>query len=89
LNYRFLDKGNIDLDVLYVGKRDDLEYSGWTPTRVQLDGYFLVNLAASYRITRNIQVLGRVLNLLGAEYEDVVGYGMPGMSVYAGVKLLF
>jgi vitamin B12 transporter len=89
LNYRFLKEGNVNLDVLYVGKRDNLEYSGWTSTRVELDSYFLVNLAASYRITRNIQVLGRVLNLLGAEYEEVVGYGTPGMIAYAGVKLLF
>jgi vitamin B12 transporter len=87
VNYRFIGKGNVNLGLVYVGKRDDNDYS--TYTRVELDDYVLVNLAASYDITRNIQIFGRAENLLDEDYEEVKGYGTPEVSAYAGVKLSF
>jgi vitamin B12 transporter len=88
-NYRFLGKGNTNLEVLYVGKRDDYDYSSWPAARVTLGGYTLVNLAASYDVTRNIQVTGRVNNLFDKYYQEVFGYGTPGISGYAGIKCSF
>jgi len=88
-NYCFLGKGNVNLEVLYVGKRDDYDYSSWPATRVTLGSYTLVNLAASYDVTRNIQVTGRVNNLFDKNYEEVFGYGTPGISGYAGIKCSF
>jgi len=86
LNYRFLNKGNANLDVIYVGKRDD-----WAPypKRGEVGGYTLVNLAASYDIFKNIQVFGRVENLFDRKYEDVWGYGTPGLSLFGGIKISF
>ena len=89
VNYRFLAKGNVNLGVLYVGKRDDYNYSSWPAARVRLDSYTLVNLAASYDITDNIQISGRVDNLFDEEYEETCGFGTPGISAYAGVRLSF
>jgi vitamin B12 transporter len=89
VNYRFIEKGNVNLALVYIGKRDDDDYSTWPARRVELDDYVLVNLAASFDITRNIQVLGRVENLLDEDYEEVKGYGTPEISAYAGVKLSF
>jgi vitamin B12 transporter len=57
--------------------------------RVKLDGYTLVNLAASYDLTKNFQIFGRVENLLDKEYEEVKGYGTPGISFFGGIKLSF
>jgi vitamin B12 transporter len=89
VNYRFIGKGNVNLGLVYVGKRDDNDYSTWPAKRVELDDYVLVNLAASYDITKNIQIFGRAENLLDEDYEEVKGFGMPEISAYAGVKLLF
>jgi vitamin B12 transporter len=91
LNYHFLKKGNANLGVIYVGKRDDKEWdpSTWTARRVKLDQYTLVNLAASYDITKNFQVFGRVENLLDKEYEEAKGFGTPGLSFFGGMKLSF
>jgi vitamin B12 transporter len=89
VNYRFIGKGNVNLGLVYVGKRDDNDYSSWPAKRVELDDYLLANLAASYDITRNIQIFGRAENLLDEDYEEVKGFGTPGISAYAGGKLSF
>lgn len=91
LNYHFLKKGNANLGVIYVGKRDDKEWdpSTWTARRVKLDQYTLLNLAASYDITKNFQIFGRVDNLFDKDYEEVSGYGTPGLSFFGGIKLSF
>ena len=89
LNNHFLKKGNANLGVIYVGKRDDLDFSISPPRRVKLDRYTLVNLAASYDITKNVQLFGRVENLLDKEYEEVKGFGTLGLSFFGGIKLNF
>ncbi len=89
LNYHFINKGNVNLGVIYVEKRDDFDFSTSPPRRVKLDQYTLVNLAASYDITKNFQLFGRVENLLDKEYEEVKGYGIPGLSFFGGIKLSF
>ncbi len=82
LNYGFLERGNVNLEILYVGERDDIY-------EVKLDGYVLFNPAASFQITRNIQMFGRVENLFDRDYVEVAGYGTPGISVYGGLKFSF
>jgi vitamin B12 transporter len=89
LNYHFLKKGNANLGVIYVGRRDDKDFSISPPRRVKLDQYTLVNLAASYDISKNFQLFGRVENLLDKEYEEAKGFGTPGLSFFGGMKLSF
>lgn len=88
-NYRFLGKGNVNLGILYVGKRDDVYYdsSTWQSVRVGLDSYTLVNLAASYDLTEHMQISGRVDNVFDEDYEEVYGYGTPGLSAYTGIRV--
>jgi vitamin B12 transporter len=87
LNYRFVENGNVNLGVVYVGKRFDYDYSLYE--RVEMDGYVLVNMSASYKIFKIVQIFGRIENLLDEEYEQVIGYGTPGISAFAGLKFLF
>ena len=89
VNHRFLAKGDTDLEVVWVGSRDDFDYSSFPSARVKLSSYTLVNLAASYDITKNIKLLGRMENLLNERYEEVFGYGTPGFSVYGGIRISF
>jgi vitamin B12 transporter len=86
VNYRFLGKGNVNLGILYVGKREDIDNLG---ERVSLGGYTLVNLAASYDITKNLQLSGYVNNLFNKYYEEVWGYGTEGISAGGGFKVSF
>lgn len=83
----FAAKGHVTADLLYVGAREDNFWVGYEPTRVTLDSYLLINAAASYEILPFLQVFGRVDNLLDQRYEVVKGYGTPGFSAYAGLRL--
>jgi vitamin B12 transporter len=82
--YRFLDeRGTANLDVLFVGKRDD-SVGG---ERVDLDEYVVVNLGASFKIHKYVELFAHIENLFDEDYEEAFGYGTPGFSVYGGVTL--
>ncbi len=87
--YRFSERGDVEMDVVYVGKRYDNDYSTLPARRVELDDYVVVDLAVSYRIGRHIQVFARGENLLDEDYEEVKGYGTPGRSGFGGVRFSF
>ncbi|MHB8122464.1 MAG: TonB-dependent receptor plug domain-containing protein [Desulfuromonadaceae bacterium] len=83
-NYGFLKQGNVNLGLVYVGTR----YSDTDNTK-KMKEYLLVNLAASFDVTKNLRIFGRVDNLFDRDYEEVTGYGTPGISAYGGVKVSF
>lgn len=87
LNWAFLPGGNLNLSYTYGGKRDDVWFDAmFTQYDVTLDDYHRLDLYASYWITKNIQVFGRVENLTDADYQNVAGYRTAGRSFYAGAK---
>jgi vitamin B12 transporter len=88
-NYRFMGKGNINFNLIRVGKRADISYSSHPASRVETAGYVLANVAGSYDLTKHFQVIGRVNNLLNRDYEEVVGFGTPGVSAFGGIKVSF
>jgi vitamin B12 transporter len=84
MNYNFLEKANLNLGIIYVGKRADIfPY----PTRIETDAYTLVNVSLSYQVSRIVSIFCRIDNIFDEEYEVVKGYGTPGRSFYAGFKL--
>lgn len=50
-------------------------------------GHVVVGLRASYPVTANIEVYGRVENVFDEHYEVVRTYGTPGRSAYAGIRV--
>ena len=88
--YRFLDgRGTANLDIPYVGERDDMDFSAFPARRVSLDDYAVVNLRGSFKVHRDLEVFGRIENLFDEDYEQAFGYGTPGFSAYGGMKLTF
>ncbi|MCJ2178885.1 TonB-dependent receptor plug domain-containing protein [Novosphingobium album (ex Hu et al. 2023)] len=63
------------------GRYDD------TANTYYLEGHVVVGARASYAVTSNIEVYGRVENLFDEHYEVVRTYGTPGRSAYAGVRV--
>ncbi|MEW4466213.1 TonB-dependent receptor [Parasphingorhabdus sp. JC815] len=70
--------------ITHVGSHFD---DGANTTRVP--GYVLVDVRAAVPITGNIELYGRVDNLLNERYETVFRYGAPGRSAFAGVRLSY
>lgn len=87
--YRFLGKGNAALGITYVGQRADRFFDpvSYSSQRVSLGGYLLVNLAASWQVNPWLRIHGRIDNLLNRDYEQVKGFGTPGIAGYAGVTV--
>ncbi len=79
----------MNLGIVYVGERDDRDFSTFPATRLTLESYTLVSLALSYQVTENVQVSARVDNLLDDDYEEVKGFGTPGISAFGSVKVMF
>jgi len=54
--------------------------------RLDAPGYTTVNLAASFDVSRQWAVFGRIDNLLDRHYENPVGFLQPGIAVFAGIR---
>lgn len=54
---------------------------------IRLDSHVRVDLRASWNISDNLEVYGRVENLFDEAYQTAFNYGVPGRAGYAGVRL--
>ncbi|HEX8554053.1 MAG TPA: TonB-dependent receptor, partial [Sphingomonas sp.] len=54
---------------------------------VRLDGYDLVALRAELPLGERLALYGRIENLFDADYRSVAGYGTPGRTAHAGVRV--
>ena len=50
------------------------------------DGHTVVNLGASFRPVKAIEVFARALNLFDRDYEEVLGYPAPGRTAFVGAR---
>jgi len=89
ISYRFLKKVNMNLNITYVGERDDKDFSSFPSKRVKLDSYTLANLSLSYDITKNLKIFGRLNNIFDEKYETAKGFGTPRISGFGGLKVSF
>ena len=80
-------KGHVTLGMNYASSRADIDPVTFANTR--LDGYVVVNLATSYRLTDHATVTMRIDNLLNEHYQEVDGYQEPSLSIFGGLKLTF
>jgi vitamin B12 transporter len=84
------DRAGVALTVRYNGSTNDNNFTLVNPGPfVRLDSYTLVNLGADFRVTDNVQIYGRVENLLDEGYEEVFSYRSAGRGVYAGARFSF
>ncbi|UCH65111.1 MAG: TonB-dependent receptor [Ignavibacterium sp.] len=87
VDYSFLQRANVNLEIIYVGEKDGKDFSTFPAERIIIDSYSLVNFAAHYDVLVFLRIFARVENLFDVEYEEVFGYGTPGLSGFAGIKL--
>lgn len=86
-DYFISDRSNINLEIIYVGEKDDKNFSTFPAQRINLEAYTLLNIAGYYNLFKFLKLFARVENLFDTDYEEVYGYGTPGLSAFAGLKL--
>jgi vitamin B12 transporter len=74
-----IEKLSIDALFLMVKDRIDSDLSN-------MDDYERVDLTVRYE-AKNVTPYLRVVNLFDARYEEVTGYGTPGLSAFAGFEV--
>jgi vitamin B12 transporter len=78
---------NWNLATRFVGVRTDSDFL-FPPLNLTRDpGYVMVNLAASYRVSRQVEFTGRVENLFNEFYQDALGYPGYHRAYTAGLRL--
>ncbi len=78
----------VALDVLYAGERRDfdaIDFVGF----VQLDAYWLANLAAKVALGEHFTLLARIENLLDEDYELAHTYNTMGRSYFGAIRYEF
>jgi vitamin B12 transporter len=95
LRYTSLDgKLTAGLAVAYTGTKLDKAFFvtpafDFRSSSVALDPFWLVTLAASYRLQPNLELYGRVENALDQKYQEVYGYNTAGIAAFVGMKVTF
>lgn len=54
-----------------------------------VESWYRVDLAGEFAVSEKIEIYARVENLLDEQYQQVLGYGTPGLSGYIGARLAF
>lgn len=68
-----------------------VRYNGDETTTIgtTLDGWTRVDLTGRYELTDSVDLFGRVENLFDARYQQILGYGTPGLSGSVGLRLRY
>ena len=74
----------LNLGASYNGEMYDTDFATFARTR--LDPYTLVRFGASWQATDQIEIYGRVENLLDENYQDVIGYNAAPQAAYVGLR---
>ena len=88
VNYRLWQRADLNLNVVHIGERKDIDSEDWNRIKT-LAAYTVVNLAAAYDLNDNLRLTGRVENLFDEDYEEVSGFGTPGIAGYLGARYRF
>ena len=68
---------DIGINYQYIGKRYDTDFNQFPMKRVKLGGVSIWDLTASYPITSQLSIRGRIANLFDKDYETAYGYRTP------------
>lgn len=87
LSVPLFGRADLSASVLYTGRRLDRDFSEFPYPTVTLPGYALLGLALAAPVGPGFDLFLRLDNLLDARYEPVWGYGAPGFTLSAGLRL--
>ncbi len=85
-SYLWCKKLRTTIEAKFVNAREELNFGG---PNFDIEDYSFVNVAGEYEINPHMSIFGRVDNLTGEHYAEVVGFPALGTAAYAGMKVRF
>jgi vitamin B12 transporter len=80
-----VEKLTLSATLIYLGERVDGNRD-FSISRMRAPGAAIVNVAAEYKLSDKLTAFGRVDNLFDKRYENPVGFLVPGLSAFAGLR---
>lgn len=87
LRYLPVEGAVLRIDLLYVGERADTDFSTYPASPVTLGGYTTVNVSGNFTIRDGVELFTRIENLFDRNYQEVLGFGTPGISAFGGIRV--
>jgi vitamin B12 transporter len=81
-----IEKLTLSATLIYLGERMD-GTRDFSIARLRTPGAAIVNLAADYKLDDKLTVFGRVDNLFDKRYENPVGFLVPGLGAFGGIRV--
>ncbi len=68
-----------------------VRFNGREPARggITLDDWVRVDISGRYMVAEDFEVFGRIENLFDTHYQQILGYGTPGLSGSLGLRWRF
>lgn len=89
--FRIMDRpANFNLGLRYNGPQTDIVFNSFFPVETvtkKLGGYGLLNAGFAWQVTDRVRLFARGENLLDENYQEVFGFGAPGIAVFAGLRV--
>lgn len=86
VTYQPIEPVRVNLDYRFAGARNNDAVN----SPAQRQGSFgVVNVSASYDVTKQWQLFGRIDNVLNQQYEEILFFGTPIRSLFGGVKFTY
>ena len=86
VSFQPIEPLRVNVDYRFVGARNNDTSN--SPGQ-KMGSFGVVNTSATYDVTKQWQIFGRVDNLFDQDYEEVLFFGTPIRSVFAGVKFTY
>lgn len=80
----FLKEHELYIQFLFKGERLDVDPNSLQ--KITANAYELLNIGGNYKFSDKLKAHLRIENIFNRTYEEVAGYGTPGLSFYAGVS---
>ena len=86
-------RATLSAAALFVGGRDDVDFSAFPAVRVRLSAYRLVDLSADVAILEparhgvGVALTARLENAFDEDYDSIVGFPGRGRTLYAGGRV--
>lgn len=87
-SYLWGEKLRTTVEAKWVNAREEINEFFFGPNR-DIEDYNFLNVAVEYEINPRMSIFGRVDNLTGEHYAEVLGFPALGTAAYGGMKLRY